>query len=350
MARRFVALIFGFVAISVSGAEWILDLRATQLGGTPPGFRSTASASGKAGEWRVVEEEINSDPASPDARSSVATRRRALAQVSRDATDEHFPMLIFEADEFRDFTLTTRFKTVSGDSEQMAGIAFRIQDERNYYVVRASSLGNTFRFYKFVDGQRTAPIGPEVEVPKDKWHELTIDCVGNQIRCGLNGRELLSVTDNSFAEGKIGFWTKSDSVSYFSETRIVYTPRVKLADQLVAQILQKYPRLLGLKVYAAGGGTPAIRIVASSDSKDIGREGGHMERDVLEHGTVYYGKTESAVVVTLPLRDRNGEPAAAVEVRMRSFPGQTERNAVARAQPIIRHMEKHVRTAKDLIQ
>ena len=30
-----------------------------------------------------------------------------------------------------DFTLTTRFKTVKGVVEQMAGIAFRIQNETN---------------------------------------------------------------------------------------------------------------------------------------------------------------------------------------------------------------------------
>jgi hypothetical protein len=50
------------------------------------------------------------------------------------------------------------------------------------------------------------------------------------------------------------------------------------------------------------------------------------------------------------LHDRNGEIAAAVRVILQSFPGQTEKNAVARAQPIVKEMENRVRTAKDLLQ
>ncbi len=91
----------------------------------------------------------------------------------------------------------------------MAGIAFRIQDENNFYVLRASALGNSFRFYKVVQGERSAPIGPQINIPGGAWHEMTVVCKGNQIRCSLNGKELIpALTDNSFPAGKIGFWTK----------------------------------------------------------------------------------------------------------------------------------------------
>ena len=88
-------------------------------------------------------------PAAP----SVA-RKPVLAQLAQDPTDEHFPLLIYEGGSIDDFTLTTRFKTVKGVEERMAGIAFRIQNATNYYVVRASSLGNNLRFYKVLNGQR----------------------------------------------------------------------------------------------------------------------------------------------------------------------------------------------------
>ena len=90
----------------------------------------------------------------------VVARKAVLAQLAQDPTDEHFPLLIYEGETITDFTLTTRFKTVNGVVEQMAGIAFRIQNETNYYVVRASSLGNNVRFYKVVNGQRGPLIGP----------------------------------------------------------------------------------------------------------------------------------------------------------------------------------------------
>jgi hypothetical protein len=62
-----------------------------------------------------------------------------------------------------------------------------------------------------------------VPIPSGTWQQLTIECKGNQIRCLLNGQELISLSDkaNAFTSGKIGFWTKSDSVSYFGDTSIV---------------------------------------------------------------------------------------------------------------------------------
>src|SRR5205085_5063404 len=105
-----------------------------------------------------------------------STKRAVLAQLAQDSADEHFPLLIYEDEVFDDFKLTTQVKTVKGTVEQMAGIAFHIQNETNYYVVRISSLGRTFRFYKVVNGERGVPVGPEMEIPLGVWHELTVNC------------------------------------------------------------------------------------------------------------------------------------------------------------------------------
>jgi hypothetical protein len=72
--------------------------------------------------------------------------------------------------------------------------------------------------------------------------------------------------------------------------------------------------------------------------------------DVATNGVIYYGREDQEVVVTMPLRDRNGDSIAAVRVIMKSFPGQTEQNALVRATPIVREMEKRVRSADDLTQ
>src|SRR5262245_48907098 len=181
-----------------------------------PGFRSAVSGQGKPGQWKAILDNAPSAlaPLTPDAPS--INMESVLAQVAEDPTDEHFPLLIYEEESFGDFTLTTRFKTVRGAKEQMAGIAFRLQNETNFYIVRASSLGNTFRFYKVSDGIRGPLVGPEITVPSGVWQEMTIACKDNQIRCLFNGKEQISITDkiNPFMNGKIAFWTKSDSVSY----------------------------------------------------------------------------------------------------------------------------------------
>jgi hypothetical protein len=307
---------------------------------------------GKPGEWRVIMDEVPSllQPLTPGAPG--IAKKAVLAQLAQDATEEHFPLLVYEGDTIDDFTLTTRFKTVKGVMEQMAGIAFRIRNESNYYVVRASSLGNTFRFYKVLNGERGPVIGPELPIPSGVWHELTVECKGNQIRCLLNGKELITATDkvNPFTSGKIGFWTKSDSVSYFADTRIVYTPHEAPAQALVRETLKKYPRLLGLQVFVPGVDPKTSRLIASKNTNEVGRAGGKVEPDVIAQGTTYYGKEKDSVTVVMPLRDRNGDPVAAVRVIMKSFAGQTEQNVTARALPIIREMQGRVASLQDLVE
>jgi len=338
------------LALPGLAAERTFDFSEIPAGQTPPGFRSTLTGSGKPGEWKIILDETPSlfPPLTPQAQSTA--RRPVLAQTAQDPTDEHFPLLIFEEEVFGDFTLSTRFKTVSGVKERMAGIAFRIQNPTNYYVVRASSLGNTFRFYKIVNGERSPPIGAEVQIPSGVWHDLSIECRANQIRCLLNGKEVIPLlTDNSFSRGTFGFWTKSDSVSYFSDTKIVYTRREMPAQTLVREMSKRYSRLLGLKIYVPGTEPLATRLIASQDEKEIGQPGTKTEQAVIRTGVVYYGKEKDAISVIMPLRDRNGDAIAAARVVMKPFSGQTEANAIARALPIVKHIQARVQSMQDLI-
>ncbi len=331
-------------------AELVFGFSEMQVGEPPPGFRSTVAGSGPAGDWRIIMDEVPPALAPLSTNVPMVTRRGVLAQLSQDPTDERFPMLLYEKQTFTDFALATRFKIVGGKTEQMAGMAFRVQDENNFYVVRASALDGTFRFYKVVNGQRGELIGPYLQIATNVWHDLRIECKGNQIRCWLNDKEVIPpLTDTSFIRGKIGFWTKSDSVSYFADTRLTYAAAEPPAQTMVREVLQKYPRLLGLKIYAPAGNPPELRIIASNDENESGKPGGDAERDVLERGTVYYQKAKSSVTVIMPLRDRNGDPVAAVRFVMKTFPGQTEQNALARAMPILKQLQARVKEPTDLM-
>lgn len=340
------------LALPAVAAERKFDFSDVRENQAPPAFHSVVTGQGKPGDWRVILDEVPPlmQPLTPGA-SSVA-KQAVLAQLAQDPTDEHFPLLIYEGDIIDDFTLTTRFKTVKGVAEQMAGIAFRIQNATNYYVVRASSLGNNLRFYKVLNGERGPLVGPAVPVPSGVWHELSVECKGNAIRCLLDGKELITATDkvNPFMSGKIGFWTKSDSVSYFTDTRLVYKPHEAPAQALVREVLKKYPRLLGLQVYILGNDPKTPRLLASKNTNELNRAGGKVEQDVIEQGTPYYGKEKEFVSVVLPLRDRNGDPVAAVRVIMKTFSGQTEQNAFARAMPIVREMQSRFGSLQDLVQ
>jgi hypothetical protein len=334
------------------GAEKKFDFSEVRENQTPPGFRSIVNGQGAPGDWKVILDEV--PPLMPrlTSQASVLTKQSVLAQLAQDSTDEHFPIFIYEDEVFGDFTLTTRFKTVRGSAEQMAGIAFRIQNETNYYVVRASSLGNTFKFYRVVNGMRGVPVGVDIKIPSGAWHEMSVECKDNQIRASLDGKELINLTDkvDPLKSGKIGFWTKSDSVSYFADTKIVYTPREPPAQGIVRDTLKKYPHLLDLKIYVPADDPRAPRLLACKDEKDLGQRGGKEEEGAIGEGAIFYGKMKGSVSVVMPLRDHNGDSIAAALIKMKSFPGQTEQNALARAQPVIKDMQEQFQTLQDLLQ
>jgi hypothetical protein len=341
------------LTLSAIGAERAFRFGDYQEGGLPPGFRSTVTGKGKPGDWKLIIEPVPSLlPPLTSGPAPSHSGHTVLAQTARDPTDEHFPLLVYDDEKFGDFTLTTKIKTVRGVVEQMAGIAFRIQNESNYYVVRASSLGNTFRFYKVLDGQRGPPVGPELPIPAGTWHDLTVDCKGNQIRCLLDGKEQISVNDkaNALTSGKIGFWTKSDSVSYFGDTTIVYVPFETAAQKIVQQVLLHYPRLLDVKIYVPGKDAAKPKIIACRNNGEIGQLGAKTEQEVIGRGETYFGKENDVLSVIMPLRDRNGDAMAAVRVVMKGFPGQTEENAIIRANPIVREIQSRAQGLDDLLE
>lgn len=348
---RLVCFVAAAVVFRAAADERRFDFDQFPLNEAPKGFRSALGGQGATPVWKIIQDDVPPRIAPLTPEGAGIAKRHVLAQLSEDITDNRYPLLIFEDETYGDFTLTTRFKIVSGLAEQMAGIAFRLQDENNYYYVRASSLGKTFRFFKIAQGQRSPPIGPEMEIPKGVWHELAIECKGNQIRILLNGTQVIpTLTDNTFMAGKVAFWTKSDSVSYFVDTKIQYTPREGLAKVLVREMLRKYPRLVGLRIYAPVPDKTMPEVIASNESSAIGQPGASVEQNVIRQDSIYFGKSNQTVTVTMPLHDRNGDTVAAVRVVMKSFKGQTEQNAVARALPIVKEMETRLRSSQDLFQ
>ena len=159
---------------------------------------------------------------------------------------------------------------------------------------------------------------------------------------------MATVTDTAYSAGKIGFWTKSDSVTYFADSRITYVPKVPLAQQVVDDMLKDYPRLLGLQVFAPSGNAGGTKLIAGNDAKLIGQAGDQTDADVIKLNVRDYRMEKNAAVVTMPLCDRNGDPMAAVRVLLKPIAGQTEDNAYIRAMPIIRTMQERLAMARSL--
>jgi len=348
---RFFGWISGLLlalAFPLHSAEIRFDFGDAQVGSLPTNFVAELSGVGEPGVWKIVRDQVPSGFAPFAGQEQEFTSRGVLAQTSTDPADERFPMLLFTGEKFRNFRFTTRFKLVSGAVEQMAGVVFRYQNPTNYYVVRASGLGNNVRFYKVVNGQRSDPIGPAIPVAAGTWHTLAVQCEGTQISFWFDDRLVMPpLGDNSLNEGLLGFRTKSDAVVYYSDSVVHYTPVVSGAQVAVNKTLEIQSRLLGLRIYQLQtNGT--TRVIASKDPAEIGMEGTEAELNAIKHGTTSYGKDKEAKLVTLPLNDRNGEHIAAVRVRLETFFGETQDNAVNRARMVVKVIQNRIGSEADL--
>jgi hypothetical protein len=338
------------LALPAAGDQIRFDFSDFADGSTLTNFFSTVAGGGSPGDWKIVMDDVPPLLAPLTDKAPDVTKRAVLAQTSRDTTDEHFPLFIYDGETFTDFKFSTRFKIVDGVVEQMAGVVFRFQNASNFYVLRASALGHNVRFYKMVDGIRAAPIGPSLEVTNNMWHTLAVQCQGNQITCWLDDQLLMPpLQDNTFTEGKVGFWTKSDAVSYFCDAEIDYTPRVPAAQLLVDSIMQKQPRILGLRIYALNAqGEP--RIIASKDKSENGQPGDDTDKQTITDGAMFYSRKKGVDMITMPLRDQNGDPVASVHVWLKSFLGETRNNALTRGRMVLNNMEAEVTSADDLLK
>jgi hypothetical protein len=338
------------LAWSAAGAELQFSFGDLTTSGSSTNFHAELLGDGGPGEWKILPGEAPSAFGSLSDPSKTGGGGSALAQTSQNLADERFPMFIYDGEIFRNFRFTTQFKMVGGVAEQMAGVVFRFQDCSNFYVARVSALGKNIRFYKVINGVRTDPIGPPCDVSAGTWHELSVQCEGTQITIFLDGHTAMpTLGDSSFAQGKIGFWTKSDAVSYFANARVEYTPIVPVAQTLLDRVLRQEPRILGLQIYTLGT-NKTTSILASKDPSERGQPGTEAELAAIRDGTVSFGRQRGVVIFTMPLRDRNGDAIAAVRLKLKSFLGETQNNAVARATMIMKVMQETATSAEDLVK
>ncbi len=128
-----------------------------------------------------------------------------------------FPALSLGGAVFGDVILTTRFKPIGGREDQAAGLIFRVQDQDNYYILRANVLENNVNFYKYASGTRSSLKEASAPVKAGQWQELRADVMGNRFRGFVNGQQVVEATDSSYQAGQVGLWTKADSVTCFDD-------------------------------------------------------------------------------------------------------------------------------------
>lgn len=202
-------LVLGFPSVVAAQTITFAD---ALIGSTPKGFESALTGGGSAASWEVVEDSSSRDG-------------KALAQTSQDRTDHRFPLAIYTPVVAADVEITARFKPVSGKVDRAGGVVVRFSDANNYYVARANALEDNVRFYRVVSGRREQLASANVKVTPGQWHTLTLRAEGDRFTVTYDGKALHTTNDKTFpSAGKIGVWTKSDSVTHFDRIEIKPLP------------------------------------------------------------------------------------------------------------------------------
>jgi hypothetical protein len=168
-------------------------------------FDFAMAGEGKPGEWSIVR----------------GNATQALAQTATDPTDNHFPLAIYRPFSGRNVYVSTRFMPISGAVDQAGGVVVRFTPAGDYYVARANALENNVRFYRVIDGKREMVAGVDAPVSSQAWHTLGIAARGDHFIIVFDGRELFGATERTLpGPGRVGVWTKADSVIWFENINI----------------------------------------------------------------------------------------------------------------------------------
>jgi hypothetical protein len=207
--KTIATMILALLLVNTVLAVTTVDFESFEVGKLPDGFSTALTGSGGPVSWMVKEE------------SSAPSGGKVLAQTSTDQTDYRFPLCVYDPVTAKDVEVSVKFKAVAGKVDRAAGLVVRFQDKDNYYIVRANALEDNVRLYKVVGGSRKQFAGTKAKVSSGEWHALKLEVKGKHFEVFFDDKLLFEADDDTFKEaGRVGLWTKADSVTYFDDLKI----------------------------------------------------------------------------------------------------------------------------------
>jgi 3-keto-disaccharide hydrolase len=197
------AVILSVVALAAvpSTPPETVNFDSATAGQPPTGWAATKTGSGDA-KWTI--ERDDTAPSKPNVlkQSGVAT----------------YPVCFKNDTSVKDGFVEVKFKTLSGKEDQAGGVVWRLKDANNYYVARANALEDNVTIYHTSNVRRTEKKRTSVKVAPNQWHTLRVEFQGTQFAVIYDGKKALDWEDGTFKDaGKVGVWTKADSVTLFDD-------------------------------------------------------------------------------------------------------------------------------------
>ena len=161
-----------------------------------------------AGDWKVIE---SSQAISPP---------KVLAQLRNKGAEHNYNLVLIDDTDASDVDLSVSFLPISGKADMGGGLVWRASDDRNYYLARANPLEQNVRIYRVVKGVRKLLQNHDEIIDVKQWHALHVIARGCRLQVFYDDRKIFDLCDETFKEGRIGLWTKSDAVTYFDDLKL----------------------------------------------------------------------------------------------------------------------------------
>ena len=188
--------------MAVTRAE-LVNFDDMKTGAPPAGWTATQTGKGSA-KWSIEKDE------------SAPSKSNVLKQ-SGEAT---FPVCLKDGTNLKDGFVEVKFKPISGQEDQAGGLIWRAKDSNNYYIARANALENNVTIYHTINGKRTEKKRTQMKVTSGEWHTLRVEFTGNHFTVTFDGKKAIEWSDDTFKDaGKVGIWTKADSMTLFDDFR-----------------------------------------------------------------------------------------------------------------------------------
>lgn len=134
----------------------------------------------------------------------------------------YFPYVVArDIPDFKEGEISLRFKPLAGRVDQAGGILFDLKPNGDYLAMRANALENNLVLWRVVKGKRSSVKWiRNTPTPSGQWHDLRLAVRGRTLEGHLDGKRVLEHTLDQPISGRVGIWTKADSVCLFDEFKV----------------------------------------------------------------------------------------------------------------------------------
>ena len=139
----------------------------------------------------------------------------------------YFPIAVAQGiDDFRNGEISIRFQMIDGALDRCSGILFNVKPNGDYLAVRFNGMEDNLVLWTFNKGVRKFVKRAPEEVPLKlkEWHAIRIAVHGTKLEGYLDNKLLLEYTLAEPVSGKVGLWSKTDSVSLFDDFTVAPAP------------------------------------------------------------------------------------------------------------------------------